>query len=66
MPINVMATLLSRSVNVVTLEYISPAEEHSGAPTIVQNLASLEPLMTSIAKSDVLHRKKQLLYLASL
>jgi len=39
--------------------YISLAEEHSGAPTIVLNPASLEPLMLSLSKSDLLHRKKR-------
>jgi len=42
-----MATLLSGSVNVVTLVYDSLAEEHSGAPTIVLNPASSEPLIYS-------------------
>jgi len=54
----------SGSVNVVTLAYISLVEEHLGAhtnSTMVLNPASLEPLMLSVAKSDVLHWKKLLI-----
>jgi len=46
------------SIHVVTLAYISLAEEHLGAPMIVLNPASLEPVMLSKTKSDVLYRKK--------
>jgi len=41
--------------------YISRAEKNSSAPTIVLNPATLKPLMPSIAKYYVLHRKKRLL-----